>query len=116
MLWVENGLSASEALTQIRLLASSAAVRHLGSVLLSRPEPYSPEVHTAQVWAFCKLLDVCLSQASLRNETQVALAVSPNLIALLWTDYLKVCLLLLISCNLVSFSDAPAITTLTTLA
>ena len=92
--WVEDELSSSEALTQIRLIASSAAIRQLGNSLLSRPKPYSSEAHTEQVWAFCSLLDVCLNQASLKNETRVALAVSPNLVTLLWTDFMKVCPLL----------------------
>lgn len=89
--WLEDELSFSEALTQIRLIASSTAIRHLGNLLLSQPQPYSSEAHTEQVWAFCSLLDVLLNQASLKNDTRVALAVSPNLVTLLWTGFLKVC-------------------------
>ena len=89
--WVEDELSSAEALTRIRLIASSAAIRHLGGLLLSRPEPFSSEAQTEQVWAFCSLLEACLSQTSLRNETRVALAVSPKLVSLLWNDFLKVC-------------------------
>lgn len=89
--WEEDAALPQESvLRQIKMIASTASIHRLADALLVKPQPYLKADHTAYVWAFCTLLKCCLVRTHLSTEAQVALAISPKVVKLIWHDYLKV--------------------------